>query len=117
MGYVQPLFNFRAKAVELRFYYPRFGGVLVIEGIEDQHFPHRVFPQGQKPIPGRLNTIKMPFQKQPPLAVLLKGIGVRQYRANVSSRSSRPRRALKSSRGIRVWKARPLSIGQAYRPD
>jgi hypothetical protein len=44
MRYVQLFFNFRAKAVEFRFYQFRFGGV--IEGIEGQNLPYRVFPQG-----------------------------------------------------------------------
>jgi hypothetical protein len=38
-------------------------------------------------------------------------------RERASSRSSMPRMALKSARGMRVCRPCPLSIGQAYPPD
>jgi hypothetical protein len=41
MGYVQPVFNFRAKTVEFRLYQFRVG--CMVEGINSQQFP-----QGKK---------------------------------------------------------------------
>jgi hypothetical protein len=71
MGYVQPFFDFRAKAVEFRLYQFRPGGGAI--GVNRQHLPHRVFPQGQEEIAGLRNPLKMFFQEQPPFTVLLNG--------------------------------------------
>jgi hypothetical protein len=75
MGYVQPFFKFRAKAVEFRLYQFRLCGEA--RGVNRQHFPHRVFPQGKKQIPGVLKPFKMAVDKETPAAVLLNGISRR----------------------------------------
>jgi hypothetical protein len=101
IGYVLLFLNFRAEAIEFRLYQFRFGGV--VKRIEDQNFPHRVFPQGQEQITVKLYPLKMFLHEETSFTVFLNGevAMIRQKRLNVSSRSSIPKMALKSPRGIK----------------
>jgi phage terminase large subunit-like protein len=54
---------------------PRPGKIL--QGVDRENVPHRIFPQGQEQIAVSLYALKMPFQKQPPLAVFFNGEGCR----------------------------------------